>query len=632
MPRAVRVVPSSGSTAMSTTGGLPSPISSPLKSIGASSFSPSPITTMPSIGTVSSISRIASTAAPSALSFSPRPTQRPAASAPASVTRTSSRARLRSGCDGSRTSWEMTWVSASATAERLSLDGFAINGGHKTPPSDNWRPLEGRRRPAPRAPAALNRPEPSGDEDRERCKHRQPVADREVHLEPVVRLVDDPVVGDQHECGQPDDRGELSARPGERVPPHHDPGEDERRRCRGEQQPAEDREGVPGRAAVVGHAAGPVLLIVPALDDVGVGREREPGEEQAEYEQRRGDHPDDLPAVEPAGVHSSLHAGDPIPTAPIGSRFMQRWGLTVPFTGIGLAEGAELVKRAEAAGYTDIWSGETNGPDGFTPLALASAWTERARLGTGVVGVMQRGRALLAQEAAALADASGGRFALGIGASSDRIVEGWNAMPFEKPLTRVSETIDFLRAALAGERAAGGFKLERAPEAKVPIIVAALRGKMLRLAVEKGDGAFTNFLPLQGLPMVVEQLEGAPDGFELLCRFFCIPGEREQVEPLARFMFSSYITVPVYEAFYRWLGYGERIDEMVEAWAAKDRQRAAEAAPWDLIEEMFIFGPPERMRERLQAFVDGGITLPVLTPITTPEGLGELIEALAPAP
>ena len=309
----------------------------------------------------------------------------------------------------------------------------------------------------------------------------------------------------------------------------------------------------------------------------------------------------------------------------------QRWGLTVPLTGIGLPANAEHFRRAEAAGYTDLWSGETNGPDGFTPLSLASAWTESVRLGTGVVGVMQRGRALLAQEAAALADASGGRFALGIGASSDRIVEGWNGMPFEKPLGKMSETIDFLRTALSGERAGGGFKLERAPEAKVPIIVAALRGKMLRLAVEKGDGAFTNFLPLAGLPKVVEQLEGAPEGFELLCRFFCIPGEREQVEPLVRFMFSSYVTVPVYEAFYRWLGYGERIDEMVEAWNAKDREKAAEAAPWDLIEEMFILGPPERMRERLQAFVDGGITLPVITPITTPDRLGELIEALGPA-
>jgi probable F420-dependent oxidoreductase len=310
---------------------------------------------------------------------------------------------------------------------------------------------------------------------------------------------------------------------------------------------------------------------------------------------------------------------------------MQRWGLTVPLTGIALPENAEPLRRAEAAGYTDLWSGETNGPDGFTPLALASAWTEKVRLGTGVVGVMQRGRALLAQEAAALADASGGRFALGIGASSDRIVEGWNDMPFERPLTKMSETIDFLRTALAGERADGAFKLERPPADRVPIIVAALRGKMLRLAVEKGDGAFTNFLPLEGLPKVAEQLEGAPQGFELLCRFFCIPGEREQVEPLARFMFSSYITVPVYEAFYRWLGYGERIDEMVAAWNAKDRQKAAEAAPWELIEEMFIFGSPERMKERLRAFVEGGITLPVITPITTPDKLGKLIEALAPA-
>jgi probable F420-dependent oxidoreductase len=308
----------------------------------------------------------------------------------------------------------------------------------------------------------------------------------------------------------------------------------------------------------------------------------------------------------------------------------QRWGLTIPLTGVSLHDSDDLFRRAEAAGYTDLWSGETNGPDGFSPLTLAAAWTENVRLGTGVVGVMQRGRALLAQEAAALADASGGRFALGIGASSDRIIAGWNAMPFEKPLTKMSETIDFLRTALSGERADGGFKLERAPEQKVPIIVAALRGKMLRLAVEKGDGAFTNFLPLAGLPQVAGQLEGAAEGFELLCRFFCIPGEREQVEPLARFMFSSYITVPVYENFYRWLGYGERIDEMVEAWNAKDRQKAAEAAPWDLIEEMFIFGEPEQMKERLGAFVEGGITLPVITPITTPDKLGELIGALAP--
>jgi probable F420-dependent oxidoreductase len=307
-----------------------------------------------------------------------------------------------------------------------------------------------------------------------------------------------------------------------------------------------------------------------------------------------------------------------------------RWGLTLPLPGTPLVAHEELVKRAEAAGYTDLWSGETNGPDGFTPLALSAAWTERARLGTGIVGVFQRGPALLAQETAALADASGGRFVLGIGSSSDRIVEGWNGIPFERPLSKVEETLDFLRMALAGERTESGFKLETAPAQPVPIVLAALRGKMLELAVRKAEGAFTNFLPLGGLPKVATQLEGAPDDFELLCRFYCIPGEREQVEPLARFMFSSYITVPVYAAFYRWLGYGEQIEEMVAAWEGGDRQGAAAAAPWDLIEEMFIFGSPEQMKERIAAFVAGGVTLPILTPIATPDQLGDLIDALSP--
>ncbi|HEX4306422.1 MAG TPA: LLM class flavin-dependent oxidoreductase [Solirubrobacterales bacterium] len=306
-----------------------------------------------------------------------------------------------------------------------------------------------------------------------------------------------------------------------------------------------------------------------------------------------------------------------------------RWGLTLPLTGVPLAAHGEYVKRAEAAGYTDLWTGETAGPDGFTPLALSAAWTEKVRLGTGIVGVFQRGPALLAQEAAALADASEGRFVLGIGSSSDRIIEGWNGIPFEKPLSKVRETLEFLRVALAGERTESRFKLETKPEHEVPIVLAALRGKMLQLAVEKADGAFTNFLPLSGLPQVVEGVKGAPEGFELLCRFFLLPGPREEVEPLARFMFSSYITVPVYTEFYRWLGWGEQIQPMLDAWDARDRQKAAAEAPWEAIEQMFIFGTPEEMKERLEQFVSGGITTPILTPVVPPEKLAGAITALA---
>jgi len=303
--------------------------------------------------------------------------------------------------------------------------------------------------------------------------------------------------------------------------------------------------------------------------------------------------------------------------------------LTLPLPGTPLAAHEEHVKRAEAAGYTDLWSGETNGPDGFTPLALSAAWTERARLGTGIVGVFQRGPALLAQEAAALADASGGRFVLGIGSSSDRIVEGWNGIPFERPLSKVRETLEFLRTALDGERTASGFKLETAPAERVPIVLAALRGRCSTWPWSARGGLHQ--LPAagraaQGGRAASGRARGLRAALPLL-----LPAGRAQggraAGPLHVLLLHNR---PVYAAFYRWLGYGEQIDPMIAAWEAGDRQAAAAAAPWELIEDMFVFGSPEQMRERLEPFVAGGVTLPILTPIVTPDALGETIEALAP--
>jgi probable F420-dependent oxidoreductase len=313
-----------------------------------------------------------------------------------------------------------------------------------------------------------------------------------------------------------------------------------------------------------------------------------------------------------------------------------RWALTLPFTGVPLADHEPLVRRAEDCGYRDLWTGETNGPDGFTPLALAAAWTSGMRLGTGVVNPFTRGLAVLAQHAAALADASDGRFCLGLGSSSNVIVERWNGVPFTKPLTRVREAVETLRPVLAGERGPGGFKLETPPAHPVPLYVAALRDRMLRLGGELGDGTFVNFLPLSGLPHVIEQIRegerrGAREGeSDVVCRFFCIPQPAEEGMGIARFLLSAYATVPVYEAFFRSLGWGDALDPMIEAWNDGDRKLALERAPEELIREIVIFGSPDEQRERLQAFVDGGITTPVLTFLSGPEQLPDLIDALAP--
>jgi probable F420-dependent oxidoreductase len=305
-----------------------------------------------------------------------------------------------------------------------------------------------------------------------------------------------------------------------------------------------------------------------------------------------------------------------------------RWGLTLPFAGVRLADHQDLVRRAEAAGYDDLWTGETNGADGFTPLVLAAAHTERMRLATGIVNPFTRGPAVLAQHAAALADASRGRFVLGLGSSSNVIVERWNSVPFERPLSKVREAVEILRPILAGERGPGGFRLETPPQHPVPIVLAALRGRMLALAAEVADGAFTNFVPISGVPQVVEAF-GAPDT-ELVCRFFCLPQRESEGMATAKFLLTAYATVPVYTEFFRWLGWGERIDPMVEAWQAGDRARALELAPEELVREVFVFGSPEQMRARLDEFAAAGITTLTLMPFCGPEELPTLIDGLAP--
>jgi probable F420-dependent oxidoreductase len=302
--------------------------------------------------------------------------------------------------------------------------------------------------------------------------------------------------------------------------------------------------------------------------------------------------------------------------------------MTIPFTGVPLRELGPLVRSVEDAGYESIWSAESTEFDGFTPLVVAADHSERLRLVTGIVNVFTRGPALLAQTAAALADVSGGRFVLGLGASSNVIVEQWNDIPFRRPLAKVTETIDYLRTVLAGERGPGGFKLPSPPAAPVPIVLAALRERMLRLAAEKADGVFANFLPLGNVDQVVSTI-GRPDK-EVACRFFSIHGPEDEALVTAKRTFVAYATVPVYADFFRWLGRGDEIEPVVEAWNAGDRKRALELAPEGLVREIFLLGPVEAQRERLSEFADAGIETAVLALSCPPAELPEVIDTFAP--
>src|SRR6478609_177965 len=274
------------------------------------------------------------------------------------------------------------------------------------------------------------------------------------------------------------------------------------------------------------------------------------------------------------------------------------WGLTVPQIGAPLLAHESIVKQLPGWGYTDIWSAETSGTDAFVPLALASTWEPTLRLGTAIVPVYTRGPALIAMSAATMATAAPGRFVLGLGTSSPVIVGNWNGIAFDEPYQKARDVLRIVRQALAGDRVDGTFdtvtikrfKLEQAPATPPPVMLAALRPQMLRLAGREADGAILNWLASYD---VAQCLEAIGTETETVARIFVCPTEDARyARTLGRTLISTYLTVPAYAAFHDWLGRSEQLRPMHEAWAAGDRKGAAAAIPDSVVDDLVLHGPP----------------------------------------
>jgi probable F420-dependent oxidoreductase len=318
-----------------------------------------------------------------------------------------------------------------------------------------------------------------------------------------------------------------------------------------------------------------------------------------------------------------------------------RMGITIPFDDVPLADQREWYAEAAELGYTDLWSAEVNGADGLTPLLVAATAAPAARLGTAIHPVYTRGPGLLAMSIASMAEAAPGRFVAGIGASSDVIVERWNATAFDRPYQRVRDTVRFLRKALAGDRVdeefetfrVRGFRLARPlpPGAVPPLLVAALRPGMLRLAGREADGAILNWLSADDVRTVVPHVG---EGKEVAARIFVVPTpDRDAARKIGRFMIGAYLTVPVYEAFHRWLGRGPLLDGMWAAWNAGDRKGAGAAIPDEVVDDLVVHGSAEECRAHVARYVANGVTTPVLAVVAPggPDAARQAMRDLSPA-
>ena len=308
----------------------------------------------------------------------------------------------------------------------------------------------------------------------------------------------------------------------------------------------------------------------------------------------------------------------------------------------------ELAQEAERLDYDSVWTAEAWGSDCFTPLAWIGAQTERIRLGTAVCQIAARTPAATAMHVLTLDHLTKGRVTLGLGVSGPQVVEGWYGQPFAKPLSRTREYIDVIRQVLAREKPVkndgphytlpyhgeGAWNLGKPLRsithplrADVPIFLGAEGPKNVELAATECDG----WLPLYYSPyrqeVYADSLRNRKEGFEIAVGTHVnVTDDVEAGLMPVKSMLGFYIggmgakKRNFHKELMARMGFEAEAEKIQELFFQGDRAGAIAAVPSQFADEISLVGPPERIRERIQAFEE--------TPVTTLLVFGQDVERL----
>ena len=242
--------------------------------------------------------------------------------------------------------------------------------------------------------------------------------------------------------------------------------------------------------------------------------------------------------------------------------------------------------------------------------------------------MFNRPPAVLAASAVALSHIAPDRVVLGVGSSSQTMIERWYGMEFNKPLTRVRETVDLLRRIFTGERTAydgetvrsHGFRLTSALKGRLPIHIAALRPGMLELAGEIGDGVVLNLTPAELLPRVLEHVDtGAKrsgrrvEDLEIvsLLNTFVTDDVAAGTQQMRRVALGYYST-GVYASYLAWLGRPREAEQIQEGFAERDREKTNAALSDEFVRRLGLVGSAADVRSRLDEYAAAGLDTAVI--------------------
>ncbi len=307
----------------------------------------------------------------------------------------------------------------------------------------------------------------------------------------------------------------------------------------------------------------------------------------------------------------------------------------------------ECVKLAEELGYESAWIAEGHGGDQFAILSACAVQTERILLGTGISSIFVRSAPTLAMAAASVDHFSHGRLILGLGSSHKVQVEPEHGIPYSKPVQRLRETVDIIRTLLRdGQVSSQGpeitidsFDLWFEPlRREIPIYLAAVFPQMLEICGELAQGTILAWSTLEAGRKAAEHIGiGArragrrPEDIDIVALLPCSMSENQgeaidRLRPTAAFYAGFF---PRYNRLMAESGFPEEAKAVRAAWLKGDREGATKLVPDAMIQALGIVGPAATCRERVQAYRESGIRLPVISPaVSGPDGKVSVMEAM----
>lgn len=295
------------------------------------------------------------------------------------------------------------------------------------------------------------------------------------------------------------------------------------------------------------------------------------------------------------------------------------------------------IAQYDAAGADAIWLGESYGFDAVSALGALTQVSRHALLGTGIVSVYSRTPAMLAQTALTLDALSGGRAVLGIGASGPAVIEGWHGVRYERPVDRIAATIDICRRVIGRERVTGADAypipvndrrplkaMARGPRTRIPIYVAALGQRSVRMTARKADGwSAMMFWPERAGDVWGAALRrgGAQRDADLAPLEIVAPAhvaiEHDEQAHLQRLRAHTahYVAAmgPRGQNFYHDVltryGFGAAADEVTDLYLDRQQDRAAAAVPQEYLDGISLIGSRQRVAERVAAYAAAGVTM-----------------------